>query len=90
MLLNRLIRTAAVTGRADAFDTRRMNAFFGGRQGARWAEQTVAAAIPAAAPRAAQPPPADPAGALRELTNLHEHGVVTDAEFASLRAQLQV
>jgi predicted nucleic acid-binding Zn ribbon protein len=90
MLLSRLIRTAAITGRTDAFDTRRVDAFFGGRQGGRWARQTVAAAIPAAAPRAAQPSPADPAETLRELTNLHERGVVTDAELAKLRAQLQV
>jgi hypothetical protein len=96
VLLSRLIRTAAITGSTDAFDTRRVDAFFGGRQGGRWAQQTAAAAIPAASPRAAQaspparePSPADPAATLRELTKLRQRGVVTDAEFEKLRAQLR-
>jgi hypothetical protein len=92
-----MIRTAAITGRTDAFDPRRVDAFFGGRQGGRWAQQTVAAAIPMAAPHAAQgsppaarePAPADPDEMLRELTKLHERGVVTDAELQALRAQLR-
>jgi hypothetical protein len=96
MLLTRLIRSAAITGRTDAVDPRRVNAFFGGRQGARWAQQTVAAAIPTATPHAAQGPPpaareaspADPAEALRELTKLHERGDVTDAEYERLRAEI--
>jgi hypothetical protein len=94
MLLNSLIRTAAITGRTDAFDPRRMDAFFGGRQGGRWVQQTVAAAIPAAAPNAAQGSPREPepspADTLRELTKLRQRGVVTDAEFSKLRAQLGV
>ena len=96
MLLSRLIRTAAITGRTDAVDPRRVNAFFGGRQGGRWAQQTVAAAIPTATFHAAQgsPPaapasPADPAEALRELTKLHQRGYVTDAEFERLRTQIR-
>ena len=97
MLLSGLIRTAAITGRTDAVDPRRVNAFFGGRQGARWAQQTVAAAIPTATPHAAQAPPpaareaspADPAETLRELTELHQGGHVTDAEFEQLRAQIR-
>jgi len=96
MLLSRLIRTAAITGRTDAVDPRRVNAFFGGRQGGRWAQQTVAAAIPTATPHAVQaPPPAprdasptDPSETLRELTELHQGGHVTDAEFERLRAQI--
>ena len=40
-LLSQMIRTAAVTGRTDT-----ISAWFGGRQGGRWAEQTVRAAIP--------------------------------------------
>jgi hypothetical protein len=92
-----MIRTAAITGRTDAFDPRRVDAFFGGRQGGRWAQQTVAAAIPMAAPHAAQgsppaarePAPADPDETLRELRKLHERGVVTDAELARLRDQLR-
>ena len=93
MLLSRMIRTAAITGRTDALDTRRVDAFFGGRQGGRWARQTVAAAIPTAAPHAAQGSPAperaDPAETLRELTKLHQRGVVTDAEFERLRAEVR-
>jgi hypothetical protein len=93
MLLSRMIRTAAITGRTDALDPRRVNAFFGGRQGGRWAQQTVAGAIPTAAPHAAHgfPPAesADPTEMLRELTKLHQRGVVTDAEFEGLRAKIQ-
>ncbi len=88
-----MMRTAAITGRTDVLDNRRVDAFFGGRQGGRWARQTVAAAIPTAGPHAAQgsppPKPADPAETLRELTKLHQRGVVTDAEFESLRAEIQ-
>jgi hypothetical protein len=95
MLLTRLIRTAAITGRTDAVDPRRVNAFFG-RQGGRWAQQTVAAAIPTATPHGAQGPPlaareaspADPAEALRELSKLHQRGDLTDAEFERLRAEI--
>ena len=95
MLLSRLIRTAAITGRTDAVDPRRVNAFFGGRQGGRWAQQTVAAAIPTATPHQGPPPaareasPADPAETLRELTKLHQRGDVTDAEFERLRAEIR-
>ena len=87
VLLSQLIRSAAVTGRTDDLAT-----WFAGRQGGRWAEQTVRAAIPTAAahgpvtPR--EPRPADPAETLRELTELHERGVVSDAEFESLRTRL--
>lgn len=92
MLLTRMIRTAAITGSVDALDTQRVNAFFGGRQGGRWARQTVAGVIPTAAPQAAQGSPpaerADPAETLRELTKLHQRGVVTDAEFERLRAEI--
>jgi hypothetical protein len=97
MLLSRLMRTVAITGRTDSIDTTRVNAFFGGRQGGRWAQQTVAAALPNAAPSAAQGSPpaarepsrADPAETLRQLTELHQDGVVTDTEFERLRAQIR-
>jgi hypothetical protein len=87
VLLSQLIRTAAVTGRTDNLAT-----WFAGRQGGRWAEQTVRGAIPTAAahrpvtPR--EPRPADPTETLRELTELHERGIVSDAEFEDLRARL--
>jgi hypothetical protein len=89
-LLSGLIRTVAITGRTDT-----INAWFGGRQGGRWAEQTISAAFPKAAPHARRTPPPhstrtpeDHARTLRELADLHERGVLTDDEFGSLRAGL--
>jgi Short C-terminal domain len=86
-LLSQMIRTVAITGRTDT-----VNAWFADRQGGRWAEQTIRAAFPQAAPPTgnpvAAPLPADPAERLRELTELHRQGVVTDAEFEALRARL--
>jgi hypothetical protein len=89
VLLSQLMRSAAITGRTDNLAT-----WFAGRQGGRWAEQTVRAAIPTAAahgpatPR--EPRPADPTETLRELTELHERGVVSDAEFEDLRRGLHL
>ena len=89
-LLNGLIRTVAITGRTDT-----VNAWFGGRQGGRWAEQKIRAAFPRAGPHAPRirPPgshrlPADRVRTLRELADLHKRGVLTDDEFDSLRAGL--
>jgi hypothetical protein len=88
-LLNGMIRSAAVWGRTDTLDARVM-----GRQGGRWAQQTVRAAIPTATGAGRTPPTrtarasADPAEALRELEQLHRRGVVTDAEFEVLRTGL--
>jgi hypothetical protein len=84
VLLSQMIRTAAITGRTDT-----INAWFADRQGGRWAEQTVRAAIPTAAPRS-HPASADPAETRRELTELRRRGVLTEAEFESLRARLRV
>ena len=87
-LLSQLIRTAAITGRTDT-----VNAWFAGRQGGRWAEQMVADAFPNLPndrrPGATPPPapPRDPAKNLRELEELHQRGVLTDAEFEVLRDQ---
>jgi hypothetical protein len=92
VLLSQMMRTAAMTGRTDT-----INAWFAGRQGGRWAEQTIRAAFPAAAPHAQTTPPAggdpapgDTAVTLRELTELHQRGHLTDAEFEGLRARLRV
>lgn len=90
VLLSGMMRRVAITGRTDT-----IGAWCAGRQGGRWAEQTVRAAFPTAAAHAPTTPPAapepasvDPAEALRELTELHRRGVVTDAEFEALRARL--
>ena len=92
VLLSQMIRTASVTGRTDT-----ISAWFGGRQGGRWAEQSVRGALhmpgrPAQGGPAAgrDPAPTDTAETLRELTELRKRGVVTDAEFETLRADLSV
>ena len=86
------MRWAAITGRTDYIPV-----WCAGRQGGRWAQQTVRAAFPTAAPRAQRTPPAGPAPAradsaeaLRGLTELHQRGFVTDDEFEGLRARLSV
>ena len=89
-LLSQMFRTVAITGRTDT-----VNAWFASRQGGRWAEQTVRDAFPTVPPHGqrsrsavATRPPADPDQTLRELTELHERGVLTDAEFEDLREGL--
>lgn len=77
VLLSQYIRRAAITGRTDNIDP----SWFAGRQGGRWVEQTVRAAMPTAA---------QPAERLRELTELRERGVLTQAEFERLRERLRV
>jgi hypothetical protein len=85
VLLSQLIRTAAITGRTD-----HLGDWFAGRQGGRWADQMVRSAVPPAdAPRLEAPRQA-PAETLRELTELHQRGVLTDAEFEGLRVRLRV
>ena len=87
VLLSQMIRTAAITGRTDT-----INAWFADRQGGRWVEQTVRAAIPTAGPpsQRTETARAVPAATLRELTELHRRGVLTEAEFEGLRARLRV
>jgi hypothetical protein len=88
VLLSQYIRRAAITGRTDTIDP----SWFAGRQGGRWVEQTVRGAMPTAAPpaRTTEVPGAGSAEKLRELTQLHERGVLTQAEFERLRARLRV
>jgi hypothetical protein len=87
VLLTQLIRHAAVTGRTDS-----VGAWFAGRQGGRWVEQTVRSAVPTAAgpPQSTEAVSADRAERLRELTELHQRGVLTDTEFEALRTRLRV
>jgi hypothetical protein len=93
-LLSGMIRSATVTGRTDY-----INAWFGGRQGGRWAEQTVRRALPitpesrrppAAAPAPAARPPVDAAATLKALTDLHAGAAITAAELQTLRERLGV
>jgi hypothetical protein len=88
VLLSQYIRRAAITGRTNTIDP----AWFAGRQGGRWVEQTVRGAMPTATPpaRTTEAAGANSAEKLRELTELHEGGVLTQAEFEGLRARLRV
>jgi hypothetical protein len=80
VLLSQYIRRAAITGRTDTIDP----SWFAGRQGGRWVQQTVRSAMPTPTARR------DPDETLRQLTELHERGVLTQAEFDGLRARLRV
>lgn len=89
VLISQLIRTAAITGRSD-----NLAEWFAGRQGGRWAEQTVRAAIPTAAARTPGtvrgPRRADRDAMRREMMDLHQRGVVDDEELEVLRRRLSV
>ena len=79
-LLSGMFRSAAIYGSTDTFTSRVVS-----RQGSEWAQRTVNAAMPH------QPPPRPRAwtqGRLQSLNDLHQRGVVNDAEYARLRAQL--
>jgi hypothetical protein len=80
-LLSQVIRARAITGRTDTVFTR-----IAGRQGGRWAEDTVRAALPerSGVPRR----PANLAEALPDLVDLHERGALNDEEYEALRAAL--
>ena len=87
VLLSQYIRATAITGRSDTLNA----SWFAGRQGGRWAEQTVQAAMPQRAH--IKPPPAptppDPDELERKLGELHASGVLTDEEFERARARLR-
>jgi hypothetical protein len=79
-LLSGMFRSAAIYGSTDTIGGRVVS-----RQGSEWAQRTVNAAMPH------QPHPQAPAwvrGRLQSLDDLHRRGVVNDAEYAQLRAQL--
>jgi hypothetical protein len=75
MLLSQMVRQATITGRTDY-----VQSWLGRRQGGRWAQQ-----VQAIVPAATRPRPER----LRDLDDLHERGVVTDAEYQKLRAGLR-
>lgn len=79
-----MARTAVVAGTATSVSNRVSR-----RQEGRWAaqeQQQVAAPPPA--PVAAPAPESDPIERLKELGQLHESGVLTDAEFANAKAKI--
>ena len=89
-LLRGVARTAAIAGTATAVSNRVSR-----RQGQRWAQQeeaqyaepepTYAASAPAPAPAA---PAADPIHQLKELADLKQQGILTEAEFAAQKAKI--
>ena len=89
VLLSQYIRATAITGRSDTLNA----SWFAGRQGGRWAEQTVRAAMPERAhvkppraPDAARPAP-DPAESLRKLEELVVYSL-PDSTFTDFVAQV--
>ena len=76
-LLSQLFRRAAITGRTDPLDA----SWFAGRQGGRWAAQTVGSALYGQ-------PRSGPAARRRELEHLRSGGVISEAEADALRARL--
>ncbi|HEY7619370.1 MAG TPA: SHOCT domain-containing protein [Solirubrobacteraceae bacterium] len=81
VLLSGMMRAAAFTGSRQPIDD-----WFAGRQWGRWGVQHTHTYSP---PSGTQRP-ADPAETLRSITELHERGVIDDAEFERLRARLRV
>jgi hypothetical protein len=83
-LLRGLARTAAVAGTATAVSNRVSR-----RQGGRWArkEEEEAEAEPAQDAAPAVPPP-DRLGQLKQLGELRDQNVLTEAEFQQQKAQI--
>jgi Short C-terminal domain len=79
-LMRGVARTAMVAGTATAVSGRVQR-----RQQARWAEQDYEQAPAPAAPPAAG---GDPIAQLKELGELRDSGVLTEAEFAAQKAKL--
>ena len=76
-LLSQLFRTAAITGRAEPLDA----SWFAGRQGGRWASQTVNTALAGSRAKGIR---------RRELDDLRSDGVVSEAEADALRDRLDL
>jgi hypothetical protein len=91
-LVRGIARTAAIAGTATAVSNRVSR-----RQGQRWAAQSQPEPqYQEPAPAAYEPPPApapaesptDRIAALKDLAELHEAGVLTDAEFSAEKARI--
>jgi putative oligomerization/nucleic acid binding protein len=81
-LLRGIARTAAVAGTATAVSNRVSR-----RQGGRWAKHDAQSQPAAADPVAAAPAP-DRLAQLKQLGELRDSGVLTEAEFQQQKAQL--
>jgi Short C-terminal domain len=86
-LLRGMARTAVIAGTATSVSNRVSR-----RQGQRWASQDQDAydepPPPPPAPAAAPPPAADPIQQLKDLAELKEQGILTEAEFAAQKARI--
>ena len=80
-LVRGVARTAVIAGTATSVSNRVSR-----RQASRWAEQDAAA--PAAAAPVAAPSQADPIAQLKELAELKDSGVLTQAEFDAQKAKI--
>ena len=80
-LVRGVARTAVIAGTATSVSNRVSR-----RQASRWAEQDAAA--PAAAAPVAAPSQADSIAQLKELAELKDSGVLTQAEFDAQKAKI--
>jgi Short C-terminal domain len=90
-LLRGVARTAVVAGTATAVSnrvSRRQANRWAGQADTGYAQEPAYAEEPAYAPPPPPPPPADPVQALKDLAELHEQGVLTDAEFSAQKARI--
>jgi hypothetical protein len=91
-----MARTAVVAGTATAVSGGMRNKAASNQQQAALDAQMQAAAAQAAAAQAAAAPPAapaapaadDPVAKLKELASLHASGVLSDEEFAAMKAKI--
>ena len=82
-LLRGVARTAVIAGTATAVSNRVSR-----RQGNRWAQQEEQQYVQEQPPPAPAPAAADPIAQLKELAQLKDQGVLTDAEFQAQKAKL--
>lgn len=85
-LLRGMARTAVIAGTATHVSNNVSR-----RQGERWArkeEEQYAQQQAAAPPPQAAAPEADPIERLRQLGELHDQGILTDAEFEAQKAKV--
>lgn len=82
-LLRGIARTAVVAGTATAVSNRVSR-----RQSERWAEQDAQQYAPPPPPQAPAPAPPDTFTQLKQLGELKESGILTEAEFEAQKAKI--